>query len=343
MNSNKIQNYNIFCTIFNSLYIDKALVMVDSLLKCAPNFKLYIFAMDDKTCEVLLKINCPSLIVVNVNLLENDMLLKLKSERSFAEYCWTWTPLSIRYVLSNYNENICTYIDADMFFYQNPEVLIKEMLEHKADILLVKHNFPRDNLSAAEHAGTFCVEFNTFLNNENGMKSLDKWCEQCIEECSFSFKVKKTHGDQKYLENWPKEYPWVHILENIGGGVAPWNNMRYSFSFDENIVYLNDLEGTASSQLVFYHFQNIRFLPFGFVNIGLVKKNNFVRNYIYKDYLYRINEKRRTLKKEFGVKFSFKKATYRNKILRFIQNYIMPFRFRQISSLMRKKGKKIFE
>ena len=338
-----LDNLNIYCTLFNSSYLDKALVLIDSLSKRAPNFKLYVFGMDKKVCELLTKMNLDSVIVVDVGVLEDEKLLALKHERSFAEYCWTWTPLSIYYVLTNFSEKICTYIDADMMFYQDPAVLVQEMLDNDSEVLLVKHNFPKENKDAAECAGTFCVEFNTFLNTKNSLKTLKKWRDQCIEDCSYSRTVKKTHGDQKYLDDWPNDYPWAHVLENIGGGVAPWNNMRYSFSMDDDRILLNDLEGDATGELIFYHFQNIRFLPFGLVNIGLVKKNKFARNVLYKDYLYRINKKREYLKKEFGLTFSFNRSTYRNKLLRFLQIYVVPFRLRHLSNLMGKKGKLLFK
>ena len=43
----------VLCTLYNSLYLDKGLVLYDSLCGCAKDFKLYVLCMDDKCYEVL--------------------------------------------------------------------------------------------------------------------------------------------------------------------------------------------------------------------------------------------------------------------------------------------------
>ena len=47
----------ILCTLYNSLYLDKGLVLYDSLCECAKDFKLYVLCMDDKCYEVLTDLN----------------------------------------------------------------------------------------------------------------------------------------------------------------------------------------------------------------------------------------------------------------------------------------------
>ena len=59
--------------------------------------------------------------------IEDEALLKLKEERSKAEYCWTCTPVTIEYVLKHFKEPSCTYIDADLYFFADPQVLFDEM------------------------------------------------------------------------------------------------------------------------------------------------------------------------------------------------------------------------
>ena len=43
----------IFCTLFDSNYIDKGLVLYDSMCECIGEFKLYVFAFDEKCFELL--------------------------------------------------------------------------------------------------------------------------------------------------------------------------------------------------------------------------------------------------------------------------------------------------
>ena len=52
----------IFCTLFDSNYLDKGLVLLDSLKRLNIDFKLYVLAMNDKCYEVLsdvMKSNAP--------------------------------------------------------------------------------------------------------------------------------------------------------------------------------------------------------------------------------------------------------------------------------------------
>ena len=50
----------IFCTLFDSNYIDKGLVLYDSMVRTMPEFKLYAFAFDKKCEDILEKENIES-------------------------------------------------------------------------------------------------------------------------------------------------------------------------------------------------------------------------------------------------------------------------------------------
>ena len=331
-------NYNVFCTLFNRGYLDKGLVLVDSLKRAAPDFKLYIFAMDPEAFRILEETTDENVICVDVSSLENEELREIKRNRSFAEYCWTWTPLTIQYVLDYFHEPVCTYIDADMYFFSDPSDLLLEMTEDRKEVLIVRHGFPeRKRISLEKKYGTFCVEFNTFLNTEAAREVLSSWVSDCMRSCSDN-KGSETHGDQMYLEKWPSRYACVHILQNPGGGVAPWNAERYSFDCRDQRYYLTDNESHERFPLCFYHFQNIRYLPFGLVNINLKKRNRFLKTRIYGKYLNEIHRKREYLEERYSIRFSAKRSTYRNPVFRFIQNYVMPFKITRLSNIMKQTG-----
>ena len=331
-------NDNVFCTLFNSGYVDKGLALINSLKKAAPGFRLYVFAMDSRAFDLLRELTPENVVCIDVASLENEEMLAVKKSRSFAEYCWTWTPLTIRHVLERYGEPICTYIDADMYFYSDPATLIAEMREAGKEVMIVKHRFPtRKGQDPEKKYGTFCVEFNTFLNTTPARAVLDEWADDCLRSCSYN-KGTETHGDQKYLEEWTAKYDCVHILRNVGGGVAPWNVARYTFSLRDGDIWLTDGETGESDPLCFYHFQNVRYLPFGLLNINVDKRDRFLKERIYRRYLDEIYGIRTALAKDYGVRFSVKKSTYRNPVLRFIQNYVMPFKIKRLSNIMRQKG-----
>ena len=57
----------VLCTLYNSLYLDKGLVLYDSLKACAKDFELYLLCMDDKTYDVLSDINEDTITLYNVS------------------------------------------------------------------------------------------------------------------------------------------------------------------------------------------------------------------------------------------------------------------------------------
>ena len=110
-----------FCTLFDSNYLDKGLVLYDSMKECMENFKLYILAMDEKCREILNEMNLSNVVVISLREFEDEEMLQIKSVRSRAEYCWTCTASLIDYVFETYREEYCTYIDSDLCFYKNPQ------------------------------------------------------------------------------------------------------------------------------------------------------------------------------------------------------------------------------
>ena len=177
-----------FCTLFDSNYMDKGLVMYESLKNVADEFKLYILAMDERCESVLKELNLEHVVVISLSNFEDPELLELKKKRARAEYCWTCTASLIDYVFKNYQEDYCTYIDSDLYFYANPKVLIQEMCQADCSVQIVKHNFGTDrrSLEKEKRSGKFCVEFNTFKNDTEGRKILNTWKRQCRNHCSMA-------------------------------------------------------------------------------------------------------------------------------------------------------------
>lgn len=320
-----------FCTLFDSNYLDKGIALYESLNKVTTSFTLYVFAFNQQALHILVDLNLSNMIVVSLKDFETERLLRLKKERSPAEYCWTCTPAIIDYVLTNFNEPQCTYVDADLYFFSSPDILLQEIENTTNSVIITEHRFPpwtRDKM--LKMSGKYCVQFNTFTNNTNGRKILVWWKEQCLENCHYT-RTGEIKGDQKYLEGWTKDFEGVHELQNLGGGVAPWNIDQYNLTDPETFQFSFN---NTTFKLVFYHFQNIRYLPFGFVNIKSGTNDKRVGEFIYKPYLSHIEKIRKMLLIKYGVKFSIKKGYFKNPVLKFIQNYIMPFKVQYISHLL---------
>lgn len=292
----------VLCTLYNSLYLDKGLVLYDSLCECAKDFKLYVLCMDDKCYEVLTDLKQEHHIPIRLSDFESgdEALLEAKGNRAMGEYCWTCSSSLIRYVLKHYNEPVCTYIDADMYFYNDPQVLVDEMLDAGKSVMVVPHRFPKEKQYLEKKVGKYCVEFNSFLNNPEGIKVLDFWRTCCLDSVRLSDDGVH-YGDQKYLDELVNNYDCVHVCENFGAGIAPWNIVQYKIGGSK--TELSFLPNKMQSTLVFYHFQNISYITKTSVNIGIERIKPIDKNWVvihYKDYIRLLNKKKIFLSKKYN-------------------------------------------
>lgn len=295
----------ILCTLYNSLYLDKGLVLYDSLCECSKDFKLYVLCMDDKCYEVLTDLNQEHHVPVRLSEFEKDdvALIEAKSNRPMGEYCWTCASSFIRYVLKHYGEESCTYIDADMYFYNDPQVLIDEMIEAKKSVMVVPHRFPDELKGLAETAGTYCVEFNVFLNTPESLDVLEYWRERCLECCS-ALGDGIHYGDQKYLDELVVKYDCVHPCNHPGAGIAPWNVSFYKGIEGSKKLVVFKPTGQRID-VVFYHYQNLKYITRTKVSTGVCGRAKdidykFVGD-LYRQYLRYIDEKKQWLNRSYGV------------------------------------------
>lgn len=316
----------VFCTLFNSGYLDKGIVMFQSLQAVTNDFKLYIVAFDDKCYEILQAYKCEQLIVISLEEFEDARLLEAKKNRTEQEYCWTCSCHTIKYVLEHYHEKVCTYIDADMYFYANPRVLFDEIEASGCDVSIIEHRLSNniENRRVLQLSGKFCVEFNTFYATENGLHVLNWWCDKCLELCT----VKQDgvyFGDQKYLDDWESRFTGVHVLHHAGAGVAPWNVARYRLveKRGDNIKIRFEEDNSVNS-LIFYHFQAMKYLDDHRVDVGINLYPGYAQPQLYvglyKDYLKKIELMRDKLEKEARLDLRSRKAEKFSKKNYFFEN-----------------------
>lgn len=246
-----------FCTLFDSHYLVKAVALYRSLERHCPDFHLTAFCFDDRALHLLERMGLQRLTTVSLAELEerDPELAATKSERSPGEYCWTATPALPRTMFALRPDLAeVTYIDADLWFFSDPEPLFDE-LGHGA-VLITPHNYSRE-YAHHEISGTFCVQFVTFRNDPRGNEALDWWHDRCIEWCYARLEDGK-FGDQKYLDDWPRRFDGVHVLQHRGGGLAPWNLTRFSLGSGERGLTVD------GDPLIFFHFHNLSLLERGY-------------------------------------------------------------------------------
>lgn len=297
------------CTLYNSLYLDKGLVLYDSLKECAKDFELYVLCMDDKCFEVLSDIDDKQLIPLELSSIENEIMIEARANRSFAEYCWTCSSRLIQYILYTFRPDCCTYIDADMYFYHDPQVLVDEMLSEGKSVMMVPHRFTERNIHLAQKVGSYCVEFNSFMNDEKASEVLTDWHKKCIEFCG-EIGDGVHWGDQKYMDEWVQNYPSVvHPCNHLGAGVAPWNIELYKdYRIKDNSIVCK-LEDQRIP-LVFFHFQSLSYISRKEISTGVENKLDADYQFIdliYRTYLEKVDKKKKLLCDKYGINLLIKR------------------------------------
>ncbi len=202
--------------------------------------------MDSSVEKHLQQLALPHVSLIPLQDVETPELLAVKAGRSRGEYCWTLTPFSFEAV---FKQNPCvqqvTYLDADLFFFDDPRILLQELQLNQKQVLITDHAYaPEYDQSLV--SGRFCVQFITFKRSEAAANLMHQWQAQCLEWC-FNRCEDGKFGDQKYLDSWPTHFNnEVHILQKVEKTLAPWN---VNFFTKRQLDKLHP---------VFYHFHGFR-------------------------------------------------------------------------------------
>ncbi|MGC9031664.1 MAG: glycosyl transferase [Minisyncoccia bacterium] len=246
-----IPKYN-FCTEFDKNYLYKGLALYFSLKRfLKENFIIWILCFDDLTYKILSKLNENQIKLVKLEEFENENLKRVKKERSFVEYAWTCTSNFMLYLLENKNIDSIAYLDADLYFFNNPKVIFDEIED--SSLAIVEHRYSKNRKHFEGSAGKFNVSFVYAKNDENGRKAIKWWAKKVIDWCYDRYENGK-FGDQKYLDEFPKLFPFVKIIQHKGVNVAPWNISSYEIGKENNTIYINN------EPLIFYHFHRFYIL-----------------------------------------------------------------------------------
>jgi hypothetical protein len=248
-------------TLFNINYLNRGLALIDSLREHYDgSFQLFILCLDQDTYNYFKSKTYKFTRPILIEEIETyyPELQNAKKNRSLIEYYFTLSPIFPLFVLEKFNVAQITTMDADIFFFSNPELLFKDIGEYS--ISITPHNFSTD-LVHKEVYGRYNVSFQSFKNNTEGLDCLRKWKNQCIEWC-YDRLEEQRFADQKYLDEWPKIYKDLHEISVTGSGIAPWNLDKY---LKEN----SNSEGRIQNSLIFYHFHQLRFAGNNIIDLGL--------------------------------------------------------------------------
>jgi hypothetical protein len=211
-------------------------------------------------------------------------LKNVKPERSLAEYFFTSTPAVCKYAVEKYPIiDEVVYLDADLFFFQSPEVLFNEIGD--ASVSIIPHRFNLVNYYKNIY-GYYNVGWVSFKTDKNGTDCLNKWYNDTIEWCYDKLTFNR-YADQKYLNYWKRDFKGVHSVRNKGANVAPWNVGSYKIKKRNKIVYIDDVP------LVFYHFASLKYIDGSYyttISSYFSSVKSEIVNLIYRPYILRLSK-----------------------------------------------------
>jgi hypothetical protein len=281
---------SVYCTIFDSGYLARALALHASLVEASPRARLAFFCVDELASRVLESLQLDRAIVVAHESFATPELRRLESLRSRGEYCWTCKPFALLHLARELPQaQWFIYVDTDMMFFGDPDAA----LPVGAHYLLTPHRF-HSAFEKYERAGRYNAGYLAMCNSSEGRRAVEWWRERCVESC-IARVTDIGYADQKYLERLPELFPFGEESAHPGLNSAPWNIERYTLAKSEGRVYLD------GQPLLLYHFQALRLLNRRLVDLyaGDRRISDDARRLIYRPYLERVAIAYRTLTDAF--------------------------------------------
>lgn len=294
---------NIYCTLFSYDYIARGLALYESMVNNIKRFRLYILAMDMKTKDILDTFNLESAIILYYEDIISQDIMTILRDRTGPSFYWSFTPILIENILLKRREEWCTYVDADCYFFGNPENVF-DIINDGYSVGIVEHHYRRDDnyRKWIERNGRYNVAFNTFRNESNSLSILKNWKQECLDNCS-DRPTGEVFGDQLYLNTWPQEYRGVYVVQEEGIDVAPWNvnnYLVYRNSDNEYMIRSKDID----TKIIMFHFHALSFVSKHLVSINLwnpkTRSENKVLFELYKEYICKLR-KQQSIVDSFGV------------------------------------------
>jgi len=241
-----------YCTYFDRRYLPRGLALLRSLERHGRPFRLWVLCLDQACAEHLTSLRHDALVTVTLEDLErgDPQLAASRATRSQIEYYFTCTPAWVWFVMHREpTVSELTYLDADLFFFSDPEPVFEESRPYSVSI--TPHRYADRARRRFARYGMHNVGWLTFRRDDDGMRCLAWWRERCIEWCYDRVQGDR-YADQKYLDAFPLVSERVRTITHVGANAAPWNIGAYEVGGERDRPTIGD------SPLVFYHFQGVR-------------------------------------------------------------------------------------
>lgn len=233
------------CTVSDKNYLIQGLSLYQSLDDNTKDFKLHYLCIDDYTKIKLDKLNLKNLKTYSVKeFLNSDPTLNKLFYSEYKYFCWSLASYFSNFLLKKYDSIL--YIDSDIYFYENLDLLYDEI--GNKDVAIFKHRQFKYEDNRPE--GAYNVGVVYFKNSLRGVEVSNWWVDAVINK---KYPQLSTCGDQKYLDNFQHMCSESEIMiDGDYGHGAPWQWQLYDYS--EFLETGNIIWNGKKQKLLFSHF-----------------------------------------------------------------------------------------
>ena len=258
-------------TLSDRNYLDRGIALYESLNKFQFDYRLYYLCLDDITFDKLIEIGDPRLVPLKIRdeflngnkdfatLVENNTSVpvgmpdeyytKNNLFPGYSDFHFALGSFFTHHIMQKEEPDEVLYIDSDILFYCNPELIFDAVAGKSIGIIRHRHN------RVGCIAGGYNVGIVYFRNNTTGRLCLDWWRNVVMDKSNEWFAEYGGCGDQKYLELFESMFGDVKIIDEDIGHAAPWNFSLYTYFDDDTII---NWDG-AIQPLVFVHFSHFNY------------------------------------------------------------------------------------
>lgn len=241
----------VICTLFDHRYLPRGLCMINSVRRFGWWQDLWVLCLSSECFEALTTLALPGVRLLSLNMLEEHIpeLRDAKQNRDLLDYYFTCMAALHTYLHDTIADVDCTmYVDADMHFFDNPDIVFNEIGD--APVAITPHNFPPEHRER-ERFGVYNAGWTAFRQTEEGRTCLRWWLERSLEWCH-NWLDGERYANQKYLNQFSKVAPHTKILTHKGFNCAPWNIANYALREKAGRLFVDE------DPLIFFHFHSMK-------------------------------------------------------------------------------------
>lgn len=227
--------------------------MIKSLRENGDYNKVVVLGLDEDVLRLLPTLSLGDVEVVDFwSMCEFEPRLEVAAKnRSKFELYFTTTPLLITFVLKKFSDfKYAIYLDSDLYFFENPQLVIDAMSSKDVGIIPHRHSWPNQRRLAKY--GTYNVGWVGFKNTPGGHEVALWWKDRCLEWCLDKPSL-SLYADQGYLDFFPLIFATrVQVIRDRGMNLAPWNSSAVK------VQNRNGRPQVSGENLVFFHFHALK-------------------------------------------------------------------------------------